>query len=45
MHVYDYIFEPDGDYIVWRKWVPTIHNRGYWVEFTRWLIPGTQLED
>lgn len=39
-HRYLYEMYQDGDYIVFGS------IEGYrWIEHTRWLIPGTQLED
>lgn len=39
-HTYSYMLEADGDYIVFTSWEGKER-----VEHTRWLIPGTQLED
>lgn len=38
---YGYHFAADGDYIVYGHYC----GEDGWVEHTRWLIPGTQLED
>jgi len=45
-HRYHYVLGQDADYIVWESLEPAIAGDGWhWVEHTRWLIPGTQLED
>lgn len=41
MHRYSWLFAADGDYIIWEEQM----RGGYWTEHTRWLIPGSQLED
>ena len=45
MHRYPFVWEMDGDYIVWRQWCWNGIQGGFWKEHTRWLIPNTQIED
>lgn len=42
MHQYRLELEPDGDFIVFTSFDWKLMD---WVEHTRWLIPGTELED
>jgi hypothetical protein len=35
----------DGDYIVLESLAWNGTRGSYWIEHTRWLIPGSQLED
>lgn len=39
-HQYSLLFARDGDYVIWESLV-----NGEWVEHTRWMIPGSQLDD
>lgn len=39
-HAYHNVWDMDGDYIVFASW-----NGERWIEHTRWMIPGTQIED
>lgn len=41
-HRYHICHGKDADYIVYESWTTLGH---FWIEHTRWLIPGTQIED
>jgi hypothetical protein len=40
MHRYLFVIDEDGDYLTLCSW-----GGDDWIEHTRWLIPGTQIED
>lgn len=44
IHKHFIVLGQDGDYVVWASLRQTGEGLD-WVEHTRWLIPGTQLED
>jgi len=49
-HYYEILFGHDADYIVFGSYQFVSHPGDdwsdiKWVEHTRWMIPGTQLED
>jgi hypothetical protein len=48
MHRYHVCHGSDADYIVFESRVPAYTSEGWgtrWLEHTRWMIPGTQIED
>lgn len=50
-HRYHILQEPnDADYIVWESLLPAswwepAAGESMWIEHTRWMIPGSQMED
>lgn len=44
-HRYHIHHAPDGDYVVLMSWTDRTDIDGDWTEHTRWLIPGTQIEE
>jgi len=46
MHRYHVCHGKDADYIVLESLEPAYTSNGWhWHEHTRWMIPGTQIED
>lgn len=39
-HRYQIVYENDADYIVWES----LQN-GEWIEHSRWMVPGSSMEN